>query len=141
MKIQIIDDPKKAIENYEIVLFSEIDKRFNEISNNECEFILANDIFDYVTTQQIPAILQFLLLKLRVGGTMVVGGKDLQMFCKHVNNGLINEETASQLISTCKSFSNYLQVRDIINSMGLFVQSIQLNGIHYEITAVRQVKN
>jgi hypothetical protein len=141
MKIQIVDDAQKFIQGYKTVLFSEMQSSFVSISNNECESILANDVLDYVMTKDILQIIQLLVSKLRFNGTLVIGGKDLQMFCKHVNNGLINEETAGQIISTCKSLSNYITVRDIMSSMGLKIESIQLNGIHYEITATRPLPN
>jgi hypothetical protein len=136
MKIHIVDNQEKAISGFATVLFKNLDSDFDQISNNSCELILANDIFDYVESKEILETIQKLLLKLRLGGKMVVGGKDLYLFCKSVKNHLISDEQASELISKSKSLINHSVVQEMITKLGL-KYTTQLNGIHYEITAFR----
>lgn len=136
MKIHIVDDPNKAIEGYNVIAFNNLDEHFANLSNNSCEFILANNIFDYVESKSIPEIIQKLLLKLRLNGKMSIGGKDINLFCKAVKNGLLSEHDASSAIAQCKSLVSYNFVQDIVKQLGL-KYTTQLNGIHYEITASR----
>lgn len=136
MKIHIVDDPNKAIEGYNVIAFNNLDEHFANLSNNSCEFILANNIFDYVESKNIPEIIQKLLLKLRLNGKMSIGGKDINLFCKAVKNGLLSEHDASNTIAQCKSLVSYNFVQNIVKQLGL-KYTTQLNGIHYEITASR----
>lgn len=137
MKIHIIDDLNKSIDGYKAILFNNIEEEFAKLSNNSCEFILANDIFDYVESKEIPAIIQTLLLKLRLNGKMSIGGKDIHLFCKSVKNELISEHDASNIISKTKSLVSHSFVQDIVKQLGL-KYTTQLSGVHYEITAYRQ---
>lgn len=137
MKIHIVDDPNKAIEGYNIIIFNNLDEQFAGLSNNCCEFILANNIFDYTESKNIPEIIQKLFLKLRLNGKMSIGGKDINLFCKAVKNGLISEHEASDIVAKSKSLISYGFVQDIVKQLGL-KYTTQLNGINYEITASRQ---
>ncbi len=136
MNIQIANDSSKFITGYNGILFDSIDNEFEKISNNSCEFILANEVFDYVVSEKIPETIQKLLLKLRIGGKMSIGGKDINMFCKSVKNGLISEQEASNIIANTKSLVNYKFVENIVSQLGLSYTT-QINGIAYEIVASR----
>jgi hypothetical protein len=136
MKIQVVDNSNKIITGYDPVVFSKIDEYFASIPNNSCEFILANEVFDYVESAEIPMVVQKLLLKLRIGGKMVLGGKDINMFCKSVKNGLISEQDASNIIANTKSLVSYQVVENIVAQLGL-KYTTQLNGVSYEVVATR----
>ena len=75
--------------------------------------------------------------KIRIQGTLVVGGTDIRLFCKHVTNGSINEAEASKIIDTVKSMTTLNESVDFIRALGLNIESTQINGIHYEIKAKR----
>lgn len=136
MKIQVVDNPSKTITGYDPVVFSKIDEYFASIPNNSCELILANEVFDYVESAEIPTVIQKLLLKLRIGGKMILGGKDINMFCKSVKNGLISEQDASNIIANTKSLVSYKIVENIVAQLGL-KYTTQLNGVSYEVIANR----
>lgn len=136
MKIQITNTKDKEIEGYLNINFNSIDEQFAQLSNNCCELILAQDIFDFVTFQEIFPTIQKLITKLRIGGTMVVGGKDLNLFTKYVKNNLISEADASSVVGQCKSMVGYKTVENMIQQMNL-KYTTQLTGIHYEISISR----
>lgn len=137
MKIHIVNNNDVAIEGYKTIIFNNLDNEFVELSNNSCEFILANNIFDYCESKYIPEIIQKLLTKLRLNGKMVIGGKDINLFCKSVKNHLISEQEASDVIANIKSLIGYQSVENIIKQLNL-KYTTQLNGIDYVITASRQ---
>lgn len=137
MKIHIVDDPNNAIEGYNIITFDNLDVEFEKLSNNCCDFILANNIFDYVESKQIPEIIHKLFSKLRLSGKISIGGKDINLFCKSVKNKLLSEQEASDIISKTKSLVGYGFVENIIKDLGM-KYTTQLNGVSYEITASRQ---
>lgn len=136
MKIQITNTKDKEIEGYLNINFNSIDEQFAQLSNNCCESILAQDIFDFVTFQEILPTLQKLIAKLRIGGTMAIGGKDLNLFSKYVRNNLISEVDASSVVSGCKCMVGYKTIENLIRQMNL-KYTTQLTGIHYEITVSR----
>lgn len=136
MKIQIVDKSQKGIVGYNIISLDNIDNEFENISNNSCESILANNIFDYVELKDIVPTIQKLLLKLRIGGSMVIGGKDINLFCKSFKNNLISEEDASNIIASCQLLISYKTVENLIRQLGLKYIT-QLNGVRYEITVSR----
>lgn len=137
MKIHITNSLNNAIEGYNIVIFENLNVDFDTLSNNCCDFILANNIFDYVESKQIPEIIHKLFSKLRLTGKMCIGGKDINLFCKSVKNKLLSEEEASNIISKTKSLVGHSFVENIIRELGM-KYTTQLNGVSYEITASRQ---
>jgi hypothetical protein len=80
---------------------------------------------------------QQIVKKLRLGGTLVIGGTDIRLFAKNVSNCLIGEGEASQIIKEKLSMTNPQKIIGLLSQLGLKVQSSIISGVHYEITAVR----
>lgn len=137
MKIQITKMNQKPIENYKQIIVSDDFINFLDISDNECSEVLANDVFDSFSIEKIPDCIQSLVKKLRMGGTMVVGGKEIRLFCKAILNGAMNPMDASSLVKSLQSMSTLDLIVPLIEHSGLQILSTQLNGIHYEIKAKR----
>ena len=72
-----------------------------------------------------------------MGGSLVVGGTDVRLFSKSVINGIIPENEASSVVNLAKSMSTNDNTIDIIKSLGMQIESTQINGYHYEIKAKR----
>jgi hypothetical protein len=128
---------EQTIEGYRHVVVSENYINFMDISNNECSEILANDVLDSFSLDKVKDCLIFLVDKLRLGGNLVVGGKDIRLFCKAVISNLISEDEASLIIENINSMPTMIQVVPIIESLGLKIVSTSMSGIHFEVTAQR----
>lgn len=137
MKINIVSESGDALKGYQKVVVKDQSIDFTGISDNECQFILANKILSQFEYNNITNCLSSLRQKIRIGGRLVIGGVDLRTFNTSVINNLISIEDASNVVNDCRSMSDVTQVANIISQLELKVISTQINGIYYEITAER----
>lgn len=139
MKIHLVKSQDSAIKGYTPILYSASIKLNNleSLSDNQGEFILASDLLDEFPLQEIPSVIQGLLKKLRLNGTIVVGGTDVRIFCKNLVNSTLNETDASAMIQAKQSMSNVQEVIKLMQQFGLKIQASRIMGTHYEITAIR----
>jgi hypothetical protein len=137
MKIHIVNKNQNPISGYEKIIVDQQQIDFQSISDNECEFIMANQILNDFEHKNVGNCISSLLKKLRIGGTLVVGGIESRMFATQVINGLIAPDVASNHIYNCLSMTDITEVSDGIRGLELNIVSTQINGIHYEITAKR----
>lgn len=136
MKLQISNNQGSDIEGFVNISVDSLDNEFQQIPDNSCEFILAKNIVDYISFQEIEQTLLKLLSKLRLNGSLVVGGKDLNLFCKHVRNDLLSQADACTAIEKCRSMVSYKTIENIFKKMNL-KYTTQLVGINYEVTVSR----
>ena len=137
MKIHVLKENQPHIENFKRVDVSDNQIDLSEISDNECILVLANDSLNSFSIANIPSFIQSLVKKIRINGALVVGGTEIRLFCKNVTNGSINEAEASKIINDVQSMTTVYETENIIKSLGLNIESTQLNGVHYEIKAKR----
>lgn len=145
MKIQLLTNKDEAIKGFTPIIYQPTENSdfvdplliLQNVVDNECEFIMANEIIDDFELSKITGVLQRLISKLRLNGELVVGGTEIRLFCKNVVNDLIDESSGSEIIKTKKSMTSMNSVLKILESLGLKVKLTQMNGIHYEITCVR----
>ena len=137
MKIHIVREGQETIENYKKVTVSNNSVDLSDISDNECTFILAGDTLDNFSLENIPLFIQNLTKKVRMGGSLVIGGTDIRLFAKSVINGMTPENEASNKVGLVQSMSIIANTLDIIKSLGMQIESTQINGFHYEVTAKR----
>jgi hypothetical protein len=137
MKIHIVNKNQNPISGYKKIIVDQQKIDFQDVSDNECQFIMANQLLNDFDHTNIGNCISSLLQKLRIGGTLVIGGVEMRMFSKSVINGLITPENASNNILNCLSMTDATEVSNLIRTAGLNIVSTQINGIHYEITAKR----
>lgn len=138
MKIQLVNDPSTGIEGYTIVNYMKDGLNFlDTLSNNECEEIIATDILNNVPYNAIDGVLQKFISKLRFDGKLILGGFDLRIFCRSVVNNLISEQEALQVLQAIRSMVPCSTIVNKLISLGLTIQSSNINGSTYEITAIR----
>ena len=137
MKIQILRENQQAIENYTKIIVGDNQIDLSSISDNECSFILANDVLDSFSIENIDQLIKSILMKLRINGSIVIGGTDMRLFCKNVTNGSVDTGQASRIIGVVQSMTVLNDIVNLIRSSGLKIESTQITGIHYEIKATR----
>ena len=137
MKIHVVRMDQKPIENYRAIVVSENFINFLDISDNECVEILANDALDSFSIEKIPECIHGLVKKLRLGGTLVIGGTDIRLFAKAITNGAIGRGDASGMIDSLHSMATMSMVSPVIEKAGLKIINTSLGGVHFEIKAQR----
>jgi hypothetical protein len=139
MKLQILTKTQEAIGGFETLEVGHNAIDLTKIVDNECEVILASDILDCFTSVAMPQLVDALLTKLRLNGELVVGGTDIRVFSKAVTNGLISTEDASNVVTGVHSMTCCQQTREVLTKAGLEIQSVHIEGLHYELK-VKRVK-
>ena len=140
MRVQVAQMGVETIQGYKHVVVSDNYVNFMDISDNECTEILANDILDCFSVEKVAECLKLLTSKLRLGGSMVVGGKDIRLFSKAVISGQIKEQEASRLVDSANSMTSVGTVVEFVKALGLNVSSTHIAGMHFEVKATRKQK-
>lgn len=137
MKLQIVKPDQESIENYTRIDTTPNAIDLSTVSDNECTSILANDILDSFSIENIPSLLAQLVKKIRMRGELIIGGTDIRLFCKLVVNDQMDELSATRLLESVQSMTVFSHTVNGLKDLGLKIVSTQINGSHYEIKASR----
>ena len=136
-KIHIVTRTQQVIEGFKKVEVMPNFMNLVGISNNECETIMANEVLDSFSLENIPKCIQELTSKLRLNGTLVIGGTDMRIFCRGVINGTIPATEGAKIVETKLSMTTLPEIMELIKSTGLKIETSTISGAHYEIVATR----
>ena len=137
MKLHILRSDQDPIENFKQILVTPNEINLEEVSDNECETIIAPDVLDSFSVPNIAELINALLSKLRLKGEISIGGTDVRLFSKCILNGELSVSEASNVVGQVESMTALPMIQDMLTSAGLRVLSSHLNGIHFEIKAKR----
>lgn len=137
MKIQIAKINNEIIQGYKHILLLDNHINFADISDNECEEILAYDVLNHYSINNLKQCLVSLINKLRLGGKLVVGGVDIRLFSRAVINSTIKDEEAANIVEQVKSMTTINTVIEMLESLGLKLVFVDISGINFKITAQR----
>ena len=138
MKLHIIESPEELIQGFESALATNEGIVIDHVSDNECEQVVANNIIEKFPLASVSSVLQKIVSKIRVGGTLNLSGIDANCFCKAYINDMTTKESLCEAINRCSSM---LEVHDIIaalNSLGLEINYYRITGVNYEVSASRK---
>jgi hypothetical protein len=136
-KLQVLQQNQEPVKGYDTVLVDRNNIDLSQVTDNECDSILASDVMDSFTAPAAAQLIQALSTKLRLNGELVIGGTDVRLFAKAVSNGLIAPVDASNIVTNVHSMTTSEQVREICTQLGLQIQSVHLDGLHYEVKVKR----
>lgn len=139
MKIQFVKNESSSIVGFTCIIYSanHIPDTINQIHDNQAELILATDIIDCFSIENVQPLISTIASKLRKNGKAVIGGTEIYLFCKNVVNSLISEPQASRIIQESSSMLSVSTVESLLIKSGLKIESCTLNGVHYEFTVSR----
>jgi hypothetical protein len=137
MKLQIVRPDQESIENYTRIDIAPNTIDLSMVSDNECTSILANDILDSFSVENIPSLLEQLVKKIRMRGELIIGGTDIRLFCKFVVNDQMDELSATRLLGSLQSMTVFSHTTNSLKDLGLNIVSTQISGSHYEVKASR----
>tara|TARA_Y100000004_G_C8900110_1_gene405976 strand:+ start:734 stop:1150 length:417 start_codon:yes stop_codon:yes gene_type:complete len=137
MKLHILRQDQEPVGGYEVVRIEPNQLQLGHIVDNQCEEILAPDVSDSFHISTIQQVVDVLLSKLRRGGSIVLGGTDVRLFAKSIYNGVLNHDSAANIVGQVQSMVNPDLVKALMMQRGVTVDSVRLDGIHYEIKGTR----
>ena len=138
MKIHVVNKEEESIVGYERVEISNGGVDLGKFSDNECEFIMASDCLDLLSYNSAKDFLLQARQKLRLKGTLLVGGADLRLLARSISMEAVSVEDANQLIFSKNSLSDTTTVSKLVSGLGMTILSTRVSGLHYEIEASRQ---
>ena len=138
MKLQLLRDDQDPVLGYKqiIVTINNID--LSSVVDNECEIILAPDILDSFQANAARDVIEGLRSKMRIGGELSIGGTDVRLFASAVTSGLLATVEASNFVTHSHSMGSWKETKEILKNAGLVIKSVTLDGVHYEIKAIRK---
>lgn len=137
MKIQITENIDKAIENYTVIpiLYGKID--LGLAPDNSVTHVIAIDAMDSVPSTLLVDFLSSIIKKMRLGCQIILGGTELDAIAKDVINHNISTQEYNELIFTKRGIYRSQEIVKLLNQSGLSIDSIQIRGYKYELTASR----
>lgn len=139
MKIHVVNKGEDHIEGYERIEPQNGEINLSGFSDNECDFIMASDCLDFLGYNSAKDFLMQSRQKLRINGTLLVGGADIRMLARSIIDESIDLETANGFIFSKKSLLDVNTVSGMVSELGLQIVSTRISGIHYEIESSRKL--
>lgn len=145
MKINITIVPNK-LSGYTNISPLQGDDIFNlNLENNCCTEIIADNILDYIPLNKLQETLTHYTSKLRLNGTLIVGGIESKELIKQYNNGAISMPDFNRLVYGEQNhpwtFKRYLaslnQICHILSSLGLKVTKKRIENLNFIVEAKR----
>lgn len=138
MKLQIIRKEQEGIQGYQVVKIEKPNSlELSHIINNSCEVILAPDAVDSFNNALLQQVCNLIVSKLRLGGELILGGTDIRFFAKYVSNGILSPSEACDIVCSAHSMSTADMIKEQFDKLNLKIVSIHMDGLHYEVKAVR----
>lgn len=110
----------------------------SEVNDAECTEILAPTVVNIMHYTKIQEVLLQWHRKLRIGGTVILGGYDLVEFCKNVIRYSISKEEKNAIIAGSGCFFPLDEITTLCQLVGFKVKKRQLSGIRYTLELTRE---
>lgn len=137
MKIYVTKEDEKKIENFQNISLRNFDQQIKEVIANSCETIVADEVVDFLSYEDMKKLINALSTKLRKNGELVVTGIDLGVVSRNVISGVISEEQYSTIIAYRGSMHFSHSIVSLLKSLNLTIETCKIEGIKYDITAKR----
>lgn len=136
MKIHILNNIEDCIDGYTPVLL-ENGKINIDCPDNSISSILMIDSIEQIPYEEIDTILLQVRKLIRINGTLVIGGIDINCISRDLINRSINTKIYNEIIFNKKSIHDSKELSDKLSSLGFKIDKITLKGALYELHASR----
>lgn len=141
MRLQLttVNDPGVEVTGYKVIQCDSldgIDDKLKDVSDNECLEIHAGTLLTVCTFSQQKELLEKVLRKLRLGGTIVLGGVDVNLFAKNIISGQLSVAEGCEFLSH-KNMSDSTTTKQMLHDLGLQIQASELFGANFLVHASR----
>ena len=137
MKLNITSDPSKSISGYKNIFVINNDNfDISNIVNNCCSEIICSAI-DYIPYKATENLLGAIILKLRLGGSLIITGLNFDNICRHYMSEDMSEKDVSDMLEHIKSVRSRNRLCSFLKSLGLTIEHSISKGNIYEISATR----
>jgi hypothetical protein len=137
MKISITTNENSSITGYQSFFIKDGTLDLSSISNNECQEILLGDSLNKIEYDRLGEVLQIIVSKLRMGGRIKLFGLEPGALCRGYLTANISEADFNKTLFSLKSCVSSKSLKATLQSMGLRIETIFIQGLAYDITATR----
>lgn len=139
MKLNITHN-NTVINNYININLSKDTLDLSNVIDNSCEEILVTDVLDYIKFDTVNNTIVQIVKKLRNNGTLTITGNDIRSLCRLSLSDSISIEEFNTIIFEVKSLNSFINIRNVLHSCGLRIESEIIKGHKYEVVATRSVQ-
>jgi fumarate hydratase class II len=129
---------KINVENGDIEGYVSKEISLEDVHDSQCTEILAPQIVNRIHYTQLQDTLKHWLQKLRIGGTVILGGYDAVEFSKNVINYSLSREQKNLIVSESGSFLALDEITELVKQTGFKVLKRSLNGISYTLELTKE---
>jgi len=105
--------------------------------DGECVEILAPDMLNYISINDLPSVLKSWMKKLRYNGVVKLGGIDLLELVRLTNDQYISSVEFNEILSGKNCIHSCSDFLDLLSSIGLTVKKRHFNGIEFIVEFVK----
>tara|TARA_B100001564_G_scaffold359171_1_gene379949 strand:+ start:5887 stop:6300 length:414 start_codon:yes stop_codon:yes gene_type:complete len=127
---------EKGIEGYTAIPIIQGTYRLAELPNNSCSHLVCDHAIESCNPD--VDVVEDVSNLIRKGGQINLIGVDLDALCQHYLSKQVNDEEFSDFVTKFKNTRSLSSVRKKLSNKGMIITSVQVKGIQYEISAVRQ---
>lgn len=139
MKIQIVaNENVEEISGYKKLLIDDF-LNSKDIMNNQCTDIIVDTVISRVDYTQFKNLMMTLVSKLRLDGKIYIKDINCKMLFFKFTSGQMEIDYFNQLMANITSYYSYSDVIKFFNSVKITVDTLELQGLEYEIWATRRV--
>lgn len=138
MKLQVIKNPSERIEGFTNITVQDVASGLDAIMDNECTDIIIGDNLKLVPEPLIEKVILGLIKKLRMDGVIKISGFDLRQMSLGVVNNTVSVRDYNKVVSECHSIVSNTYIVDILRKYNLKIETVELEGLKYDITAIRK---
>ena len=136
-KVAIVSMGSDHPEGYQVLEVRNGAIDLDQFSNNECTEILAPDLIDHLSFEDINPVVSTIVQKMRKGATITVGGVDARMLARGIIEGAIPVYDLNKAVFGRRSITDINLTKELLIALGLKIISARLVGLKYEIEATR----
>ena len=140
MKLLIINQPQQVVEGYQVVDLRTGIEQLDQVVNNSCTDVVLTNCLDTLGKEDARKVLGLASSKMRLGGKMVISGVELKCLCRNVLNNTMSSDDFSNIVQSINCAFTSQEITQLVNGVGLNIDSILIQGHLYEIRISRPDK-
>lgn len=135
MKILVTEKVNKTIDGFKLLPIIQNCIQLQGVPTNGCEYFVLDECIDQIKDNNI---IQQIVSKIRKDGVLSINGKDINLLCQALTTRKINEEQFSEYATNQKQLWSLDRIINELKLCGLTIINSNIQGINYEVSAIRQ---
>lgn len=136
MKIQILKDIQDCVDGYTPVILGDNGIDIDVPNNSVSDILIVNSI-ENISYDKLDELLMSIKRLLRLNGTVVINGVDINCISRDLINRSIDVKTYNEIVFSKTGIYDSKELCEKLIGLGLTIDKVFLRGSIYEIKAIR----